>query len=144
MIQYLERMSNMEAQAQRGLLVEAQTQRKTLQQTVWDQLDTREALAEFLREEFLQGGRYLSYVRGNQGTLYALAHMNNLEVHIWTRDTASENLVESFTVPARIHGAPTNIIYLHHTNYGTRLNHFNLLTMIPEPLMNSGENTTIH
>jgi hypothetical protein len=132
MIQGLEQEDNIESLVQRKLLIDTQSQREALEQSIWDQLDTLEALAEFLREEFLYGGRYLSYVRGNRGTLYALAHLNNLEIHIWTLDTDSNILVESFTVPARILGAPSNIIHLYHTNYGNKLNHFNLLTVIEE------------
>lgn len=126
MIEALNSVEDKDAPVNSNLLKTSGDQLENLQQQVWDTLGTQDNLAEFLREEFLQSGRYLSYVRGNRGTLYALAYINNLEVHIWTRSRPGY-LVESFSVPAREHGA--SIIHLHHTAYGSQLNHFNLLTI---------------
>jgi hypothetical protein len=132
MIAELESIRDDEALEKMGLLINAKEKLDTIQEEIWAQLDAPVALAEFLREEFLNGGKYLSYVRGNRGTLYAIAYMNNFEVHIWTRDAATGDLVESFAVPA--HGAvpPKDSIHLYNTNYGATLNHFNLLTIFPE------------
>lgn len=112
-------------------LKEAQNHLGTIQQEIFEQLSVPKTLIEFLQEEFLQGGRYLSYVRGSYGTLYALAHMNNFEVHIWTQESETNNLVQNFLVPARIPNTPSKVIHLYHTNYGRELNHFNKLVILP-------------
>ena len=129
MIEALKAREDQESQERSALLLAAQQERNNLEGLVWEQLLTPEALTTFLREEFLESGRWLSYVPGQHGTLYALAYLHNLEVHIWTRQEGG--LVETFSVPARVPDAPANIIHLHHTNYGQGrgLNHFNLLVL---------------
>lgn len=131
LITMLEADEDPETLIQIDALKEAQNHLGTIQQEIFEQLSSPKNLIEFLQEEFLQGGRYLSYVRGSYGTLYALAHMNNFEVHIWTKNVATNNLVENFMVPARTLDAPSKVIHLYHTNYGRELNHFNKLVILP-------------
>lgn len=126
----LETDEDPETLVQIDALKEALNHLGTIQQEIFEQLSSPKTLIEFLQEEFLQGGRYLSYVRGSYGTLYALAHLNNFEVHIWTKNVETNNLVENFMVPARTLDTSFKIIHLYHTNYGRELNHFNKLKIL--------------
>ena len=100
---------------------------KDLEDKVKTHTTTPDFIAEFLHAEFLDSHEYLSYVgAGNYGTLYALAQLHNLEVHVWTMQGGQ--LMETFSVPT---AHPANIIHLHHTAYGHELNHFNLLEVVP-------------
>lgn len=127
MLHYLENAEGEEALEQKNILQKLQKQLEEIQASIDNQLGTPLFLVKFLYEEFIKGKRYLSYVKGSFGTLYALAHIHNLEVHIWVKDENTGMLIENFTVPARINDEPSNIIHLHHTD---NLNHFNLLNIV--------------
>ena len=70
-------------------------------------------------------GAWLTYVRGERGTLYALAIINQLNVHIWEQNQAGELIPIPLASGLEIH--PNNIHMLH-TN---GLTHFNQLQEIP-------------
>ncbi|MCP5322756.1 MAG: hypothetical protein H6492_01955 [Candidatus Paracaedibacteraceae bacterium] len=83
----------------------------------------RESYINFITQEFGRGA-WLSYVRGGRGTLYALARLNHLNVHIWREN--QEGRLERIPLA---HGLDGEERHLLHTD---GLTHFHRLRLLEE------------
>lgn len=60
-----------------------------LETRIRDYIHRQDVYKQFIQEEFCRGA-WLGYVRGGRGTLYALACINNLNVHIWHQNSTGQ------------------------------------------------------
>lgn len=71
-----------------------QTRQHEIRNTILDRISERGIVLRFISIEFQNSQRYLSYVPEGRGTMWALAHINNIDLHIWTQQTqANEGLL---------------------------------------------------
>lgn len=95
----------------------------------------RESYINFITQEFGRGA-WLSYVRGGRGTLYALARLNHLNVHIWRENR--EGQLESIPLAPGLAGEERHLL---HTD---GLTHFHRLRLSEEAATVSEPATTLN
>ena len=75
---------------------------------IHDYTHHQKTYGQFIREEFGRGA-WLSYVRGGRGTLYALARINNLNVHIWQQNSIGQ--LEEIPLAPGLVGAERHLLH---------------------------------
>jgi len=80
---------------------------------------SRESYINFITQEFGRGA-WLSYVRGGRGTLYALAQINHLNVHIWRE--SREGRLERIPLADGLDGEERHLLHTDGLTHFHRLN----------------------